>query len=184
MFDLSGVLVSWLQMGLTLCCHRRSVLEPLPEPEPVLSEAPSSPSSSESCEPEHSAEPRESETAAEPREPEAAAQHLALSASVPGLRLDLGRVEAIDWHDPEIRIYSVWVIPKARVPTLFAGIHSGRDLAAYAGILGLNQGAFEGIRWQRCRSHERAVEVYWREAGRFELDHRPLQYFRWQRLSR
>ena len=39
----------------------------------------------------------------------------------------------------------MWVIPKARAPTLFAGIHSGRDLSAYAGILGLNQGAFEAF---------------------------------------
>ncbi len=174
MFDLCGVSSLLAQMGLTLGCPRRAVLEPSPEPEPVLCEVAGSDSSSDTTEPVDSDRAGES-GAGDERE-----EAVALPAAVPGLRLDLGRVESENWCDPELRIYTVWVIPKARVPTLFAGIHSGRDLAAYAGILGLNQGAFEGIRWQRCRSRERAVEVYWREASRFGLEGRPLQYFRWQ----
>ena len=182
------------QMGLTCGCQRRAVLEPSPEPEPVLTEGPDSPASSLISDQESStavsveeptADQQEEPAAQQTAEPRGSSENhqretVALQAAVPGVRLDLSRVDTVDWSDPAIRIYSVWVIPKARAPTLFAGIHSGRDLSAYAGILGLNQGAFEGIRWRRCQSREQAVEVYWREADRFGLAHRPLQYFRWQ----
>ena len=175
MFDLCVVSSHLAQMGLTLCCHRRATLEPSPEPEPVQSEPSGSPASSQDSDLVESPRVSTVETAVE-----RSTENTAVCLAVPGVRLDLSRASEVDWNHPELRIYAVWEIPKARAPTLLAGIHTGRDLAAYSGILGLNQGIFVGLRWRRCYSHERAIAIYWREAGRFDLENRPLQYFRWQ----
>lgn len=68
----------------------------------------------------------------------------------------------------EIRWYAVWHIPaigRWRV----AGIHWGFDNTAYAAILALHRGIFEGIAFRRCDSREEAAEIFKARAEGFDL---------------
>ena len=69
----------------------------------------------------------------------------------------------------EIRWYAVWHIPgigRWRV----AGIHWGFDNTAYAAILALHRGIFEGIAFRRCDSREEAAEIFKARAEGFDLE--------------
>ena len=68
----------------------------------------------------------------------------------------------------EIRWYAVWHIPgigRWRI----AGIHWGFDNTAYAAILALHRGIFEGIAFRRCDSREEAAEIFKARAEGFDL---------------
>ena len=62
-----------------------------------------------------------------------------------------------------VRWYSVWYVPGHHYSRV-AGIHWGLDTAAYAGLLGLNQNSFGGIRWRRFDNKAAAQEGFRAEA--------------------
>ena len=76
----------------------------------------------------------------------------------------------LDDH-PEIRWYTVWLIPGQ--PQLeIAGIHWGISTRAYIGITGLNGGVnFKGIKWHRHDSFEAARTAFAAEADTYGLPH-------------
>ena len=76
----------------------------------------------------------------------------------------------LDDH-PEIRWYTVWLIPGQ--PQLeIAGIHWGISTRAYIGITGLNGGGnFKRIKWHRHDSFEAARTAFAAEADTYGLPH-------------
>ncbi len=70
----------------------------------------------------------------------------------------------------DVRWYAVWSIPGDHSHR-FSGIHWGIDSTAYAGILSLNRNRFEGIRFRRFATFDRAREGYLTELNRFGLNY-------------
>lgn len=164
-----------LVMGIRLCRQRRMV-DPDPEPEP----------SKVSAEEEQSSEAGEETVAATVEEPSEVQFQ-----STPNRVQTVGGVELILVNPPsavqslDLRFYAVWFIPRAANPRGYCGVHWGIDTAAYAGILGLNQGHFAGIRWCRAHSVDLARAVYLREARQrgVPAPFEPITIFGWQRLA-
>jgi len=185
-------------MGGLVTCRRRSTFEPLPEPEPV-SDNPDSETSSDYHqfdsplsqaaveEPEVSASQPDPTVVEGPEvavsQPDPSTLILAeVRRTVGGFNLDFVRPEIVNWESTTLRIYCVWNIPHLAPPTLVSGLHWGDDCVAYAGLLGLNGGNFQGLRWRRCWSEREAVTTYLREAANFGLQGEQIRFFRWQRV--
>ena len=154
-------------MGIRLCRHRR-VTDPDPEPEP--SEASSESTGSEVA----------GEQAPEEQEANSTSNHSEVVGSVElTLVSPPTAVQSLD-----LRFYAVWFIPRAANPRGYCGVHWGIDTSAYAGIVGLNQGHFAGIRWCRAHSFELARAVYLREARQRGVPSpfEPIRIFGWQQL--
>ena len=96
-----------------------------------------------------------------------------------GSRLGCRRLvpTASDISNPEFRVYAVWDIPGWN--QRFAGLHWSLGVQAYSGIIELNNRQFQGIRWKRESSLERAGIRYLAEAERFELSTEEIVVFGW-----
>lgn len=82
---------------------------------------------------------------------------------------------------PDLRFYTVWVLPHYRGTVSLAGIHIGLDDRAYGGILTANNNHFEGLRFRRVSSIVEGRRLFQREADRHRVDRRGADsYFLWE----
>ena len=82
-----------------------------------------------------------------------------------------------DLNHPELRVYTVWSVPGWG--ERFSGIHWSIGLVAYRGLLELNNGRFEGIRWRRADDIGHAVTLFEAESDRFHLDTDQISVHGW-----
>ena len=168
-------------MGLRLGCPRRQLPEePQEEPEPV----PASPSHSGSSVAVTAISEQSSDSAVLSVEP--GDQLVAPTSPWLWIGNSIGRqtapteLELVNWGYTDIRIYTVWRIPRNYRPTEFTGIHWSSGLSAYSAILALNNGVFVGLEGRRARSLADAVQLFEREAAFHQVDDLQIRFFRWQ----
>ena len=166
-------------MGGSLGCRRRPLAEPLSEPDPDSS------SESEVASPDPTPVPSNTVI------PESLVVPQLGFATVPGgvvpeLVFRIGDCTGrflepfdVDWDRTELRVYTVWRINRADNPTEWAGVHWGRELAAYSVLLTLNQNEFTGLRWKRVKNIEAGRRTYRAEANQHNVPLQPIRVYGW-----
>ena len=79
-------------------------------------------------------------------------------------------------EQPDERFYAVWEIQGSAI---WSGIHTGRETAAYFGLLRLAGDSFAALRWRRAASLGVAVQLYLRELGRHPTAFPTPRLFHW-----
>lgn len=167
-------------MGGSFGCRRRPISEPFSEPDPESS----------ASEPETASQdptPAQSNTDI----PDSLVVPQLGFATVPGgvipeLVFRIGDCTGrfwepvnVYWDRTELRVYTVWRINRADNPTEWAGVHWGRELAAYSVLVTLNQNEFTGLRWKRVKSIEAGRRAYRAEANQHNVPLQPIRVYGW-----
>ena len=168
-------------MGGSLGCRRRPLSEPFSEPDPDPSDS----------EPETASEDPHP-VPSNPAVPESLVvpqlgSAVVASGVIPELVFRIGDYTGrfwepldVDWDRTEIRVYTVWRINRASNPTEWAGVHWGRDIAAYSVLVTLNRNEFVGLRWKRVKSIEAGRRAYRAEANQHNVPLQPIRVYGWQ----